>query len=161
MQRWCLEKDARPESPNLFNHFGWAAKYTGGESAADDRAAEVPSLSKILRINNAIQKMGLDVVYVGRSGKSLIKHVGNGNPIRLPAEDSESFGKRREEYARQRDEAETPHLWRTRIAAIGNKENIIIACVEDPRTGKSLWKPRRLFMGQVEQFDWDEAPSDR
>ncbi|MCJ1247591.1 hypothetical protein MMC30_004806 [Trapelia coarctata] len=131
LQRWHDEKSARPEISDFFAYFGWRPvpqALSVDVLMADDSRAVGPSKDDVVRLNDAISALGLGVMSVRRDGEAQREEE------RVDERELERAGRR----AAARD-----------CVADGD---ITVDYVDDSRTGRKLWQPRRLYFNSAETY---------
>jgi len=113
---------------DIFAYFGWDDHPSAQVMMADDPRARGPSKGDVVRLNEGICALGLEVVAAGRRG----------GVVRVEGERGDERGR-----------------GRVRRGAVGDnvtKESISVDHVDDPATGRTLWQPIRLLFNSVETY---------
>jgi len=147
LQRWYDEKSARPEMSDLFAYFGWDAGLSAEVVPADDVRAVGPSREDVLRLNDAICALNIEVV------------VSGWRDAEVRTSEERGDGKEVEGIV---DEREGEERWDgrgvegvvKRVAAQGEVTHgdITVGYVKDSTAGKKLWQPKRLLYLPVETY---------
>ena len=145
LQQWYNEKSARPEMSDLLDYFGWDAELLPEVLMADDERAVEPSKENVMRLNDAICALSLEVVVSLRRDAEVqtpeesVDETGLGETVEEREVEETVDGKKVEKEVEK-------------VAARNSVTNgdINVDYLDDPTTGGKLWQPRRLFFNSVE-----------